>query len=287
MIQPRRRARLLDRINWILPQIPVLTYRRLSFYRAVRARRFRLYNVGVGKSGTHSIAAVFARHHLAAHEPDALGTIGLVRHFHEGASVADIDAALLARDERLYLEVESSHLLNHFVPSLIRLFPEARFLLCLRDPWSWVRSLANQMLRTAWMPADTPWRFHRNLMYGPVSTAPEEAGLAANRISSIDGMMARYIETHRQLMGAIPGAQLLIIRTEEIGARLAEIAAHAGTSAHTLRREASHAYKSLQSSSPIDSLPPDYVDAIVERHCGDFAREWFPNSKPLAQRRAP
>src|SRR5262245_1998795 len=109
-----------------------------------RVRRTRLYCVGTGKSGTHSIASMFSKNVRAGHEPEA---VPLMEKFiaWKGARLdeAQFTQWLRARDRRLALEVDSSTLNRDIAGILVREFPGARFVLTIRDCYSWCNSHMN------------------------------------------------------------------------------------------------------------------------------------------------
>src|SRR4029450_3240849 len=96
--------------------------------RSMSPRRLRLYGVGMGKSGTHSLAAVFERDYRAAHEPDAKELMELLFDVWAGVRPWSAVAQLLQdRDARLDLEVDASLVNGEVVSDLVALWPEGRF----------------------------------------------------------------------------------------------------------------------------------------------------------------
>src|SRR5688572_26551226 len=95
-----------------------------------RVRRGRLYCVGTGKSGTHSIAAMFSGTVRSRHEARAVQLMEQILARASGRT-SDREFAdwLHQRDRELALEVDSSHLNYDILDFLIREFPDARFVL--------------------------------------------------------------------------------------------------------------------------------------------------------------
>ena len=274
------------KIDWNAQELALATYRRSRLFRALYPRRFRLYHVGIAKAGTHSIAAIFAKHHLSAHEPEAYRTIDLVVRQYEGQPSAAVDAELLLRDERLYLEVEASHIISELVPNLVRLFPDAKFLLTLRDPVSWLESVIQQVERTKNLRNVKDWERLRVCRWGNLAALPEEAAFRAAGVVSIAGSLARFRNHHECVLKAVPSDRLLILPMQEIGARLGEIADFAGVPRSSVRPEAAHSYKRITNVSLLDCVPAEYIDGLVQRECGDLVRRFFPTAKTMAERRA-
>lgn len=267
-----------DYAGFIARDFAAATWRKSAVFRRAYPRKFRLYGVGVGKSGTHSLAAIFSRHH-AAHEANFYRTAELSLRIREGESGPEIDRVIRERDERLFLEMESSHLLCELVPALVRLYPEARFILPLREPYAWLESALNQKIRVQHrpLPPAVPKLYaHRT---GPVSTAPEEAAIAALGISSLDGLMGYYGKTAHSILAAVPAERLMVIRTQDISKRLPEIATFAGVPVESLKAEAAHQYKGVVKANLLQSIPRPYLKAIVERHAGSLIDRYFPETR--------
>ena len=102
--------------------------------------RFHLINVSLPKTGSTSLVSIFRRFR-AAHEYAMLGTTECLINWQNGiSSEMDVDAFLLSRQDVAKLEVDSCTCLHWASHRLPHLFPEARFVLCVRDCASWAIS---------------------------------------------------------------------------------------------------------------------------------------------------
>jgi hypothetical protein len=99
------------------------------------------------KSGTTSIATMLAPVLRARHEFE-MDEAARVRLLEQSGEMPgqDVDAWLLARDERCNAEVDSTSFLWAWSDRLPELFPHARFVATVRDPRDWCRSLAGMLL---------------------------------------------------------------------------------------------------------------------------------------------
>lgn len=271
--------------QWQMQEFALRSYRRLGLFRALHPRKFRLYHVGISKSGTHSIASVFNRRHLSAHEPEAYRTIDLVVRHYEGLPAAEVDEELLIRDERLYLELEASHLLSEFVPNLVRLFPDAKFILTLRDPISWLESVYRQIHRNQDLRRLRDWERLRLVRAKAVGPLPDESRFHDENIPSIAGSFRRFRVHHERVLATVPADRLMILQMQDIGAKLGEIARFAGVPEHSLKPESAHSYKRLREGSVIEHIPAEYVDEVARHECGDLMQRFFPDAKSMAERR--
>src|SRR4051812_24459209 len=112
--------------------------------RADKGRRIVVFGIGAPKSGTHSIAGLFEATYRTAHEPEARDLVELICDVHDGIrSRGDLQHHLADKYERLGLEVDCAGLNGWVVPDLVPLSPRARFLLTIRDPYTWLDSMVN------------------------------------------------------------------------------------------------------------------------------------------------
>src|SRR6188472_2082412 len=101
-----------------------------------------VYGVGVGKSGSTSMARMFDQYR-SAHEVDAKRLLPIGEAILHGDLAVDsrrVRAELRRRNWRFQLDVDSAPFLNPLTPMLVELFDDARFVLVLRDCFSWLDS---------------------------------------------------------------------------------------------------------------------------------------------------
>jgi Sulfotransferase domain len=233
-------------------------------------RRLRLYGVGMGKSGTHSLAAVFERDYRAAHEPDAKELMELLFDVWAGVRPWSAVAQLLQdRDARLDLEVDASLVNGEVVSDLVALWPEARFVLTVRDPRSWLDSMANHSLAHETPDHWTRWRDIR-FRADELTHPPEEEALAARGLYTLDGYLGSWARHNRMVLEAVPEERLFVVRTEDLGARLDELAAFAGVPRETLDEDRAHEFPAAGRFDVLGELDPGYLQARIDHHCGDL-----------------
>ncbi|PJF23844.1 MAG: hypothetical protein CUN53_20835, partial [Phototrophicales bacterium] len=105
-------------------------------------RRFHAYAIGLPRTGTHFIDAVFAPAYRSKHEALRPETSALIyQHVTHQIDQLAFERRLRARDRFLWLEMEANNTLTIIAPTLVKLYPEAKFILLLRDPFSWLYSL--------------------------------------------------------------------------------------------------------------------------------------------------
>src|SRR5206468_1796738 len=108
----------------------------------LRPRRLRIYGIGLGKSGTTTLARMFDNYR-AGHEVDAARLLPLATAVLNDEIAQDsrrVRRELRRRSVRFHLDVDSAPFLTPFAPILAGLFPDAQFVLALRDCFSWLDS---------------------------------------------------------------------------------------------------------------------------------------------------
>jgi hypothetical protein len=113
----------------------------------IRPRRLHGYNLGAPRTGTTTVARILGGAFRAVHEPMPAKTITLLKqHWHEGLPRSEIQSVLRKRDQEHRFEFESSPYLGPFAAALPETFPEAKFVLTVRRPRSWLRSIVDRCI---------------------------------------------------------------------------------------------------------------------------------------------
>jgi hypothetical protein len=248
-----------------------------------RVRRARLYCVGIGKSGTHSIARMFSKTVRAKHEPQALPLLEKLLAWQGGQlSEAEFTKWLLIRDSKMALEVDSSTLNCDIVEILVREFPEARFVLTIRDCYSWCNSLMNHAIRyegkthPLWLATRAP-RLRPDLYHH----ASEEHPLKAKGLYTLDGYFSYWTRHNLHVLEKVPSNRLLIVRTDEIQKRAVEIADFGRLPRRALRAERTHEFQNPTKQELLRQIDRDFVEAKVEKHCRPLMARFFPELKSI------
>lgn len=242
----------------------------------VHSRRFQAFGVGMAKSGTNSIAGIFTRQYRVDHEPEGeLMIRKIMAHRNGHLSQNQITRFLRKRDRRLWLEFDSS-VLNFFVLSiLIEEFPEAKFILTIRDCYSWLDSIINHQLGRElprfWIPFLSFWFRPDKFRHSPQERAFAEQGLYP-----LDCYLTRWAEHNWQVIDTVPESRLLIIRTDEIVKQIPVIANFLGIPAESLNPQKSHLYKAPKRFNMLSRINRDFLDRSVNTHCGELMKRFFP-----------
>lgn len=260
-------------------------FRRIRNRLAPRAR-LHLYCVGAPKSGTHSIAAIFAERYRAEHEPFWWQLVPCLNALAQNHPDACNQAQRLIRRRRieLDLDLESAHILGPLVPFLARTFADARFILPVRHPRQWLDSLIEDQIYGQSEPLYKGWWRVYDCYFGDRSTASwpaEEAPLRDQGLYPLRSMLTYWRDHHLRILDSVPTERLLILPTEAISESRELLAAFAGVPASDLHMAASHSYARKRRTHLLDRIPAAYVDNLIADLLGDLPRR-LRGHEPLA-----
>ena len=251
--------------------------------RPPRVRRAHLYGMGIAKSGTSSVHRMFSRSVRTAHEPQILALID--KYFEwAGGRIGEPEMRewVRARDRKLALEVDSSWVNFMILGFLLCEFPEARFVLTIRDCYSWLNSTFNHSLR--YRNVSAPQRARaRDLVFnrGGFVHTPEEQILREGGFYTLDGYLSGWAAHNEQVLAQVPPDRLLVVRTDQIRQRAHEIADFAGLPRRTLRLHRTHEFQNPAKQDMIRQLDRDFLERKVEQHCRPLMTQFFPEIKSL------
>ena len=245
-----------------------------------RARRSRLYCVGIGKTGTHSIATMFSRTVRARHEPQAVPLMEKILAWRGGEIDDDgfVDW-VRTRDREMALEVDSSTLNFEILDVLIRTFPDARFLLTIRDCYSWCNSMMGHSARFH-KTTNPLWR-QMGRFQGDAEHAPEEEVLKQHGFMTLDRYFSYWARHNQEVIDKVPAERLLVVRTDQIQNEALNIARFAGLPGRAVRLERTHEYRNPEKQEYLRQVDRRFVEAKVEQHCRPLMSRFFPEIKSL------
>jgi hypothetical protein len=248
---------------------------------AYRTRRAQIYCVGIGKSGTHSICGMFLNGVRAEHEPQAPQLIVKVLDWREGRiSERQFTDWLLARDRKMALEVDSSGLNFHLIDILLREFPNAKFILSVRDCYTWLDSVTNHQLR---FPEVGEWQLMRDYRFGRsgFSHAPGGEILQEKKLYPLESYLFRWATHNNEVLAKIPAEKLFIVRTDQIKKRALEIVDFTGLPRSSIRLDLTHAFQNEEKQLSLRQLDRAHLERLVEKHCRPLMTRFFPEIKSL------
>lgn len=248
-----------------------------------RPRRLHAYGLGPPKSGTQSLAAMFAGGYRAVHEPLARPLIDRIVAADRSPAAAPELARFVRRMERHHRwELNSSQLNGHVLEVLLATFPRARFVLTIRDCYAWLDSYVNHHLAA---PASPTRQALRDLRFRPDlhPHRAEEKILEQRGLYSIDGCLAYWARHHRQVLDAVPADRLLVVRTDELAVRAGAIAAFLGVPAATLDVARAHSHRAARRFHLLAELDRGFLEDRVRHHGGELMQAWFPEIRSFTE----
>jgi hypothetical protein len=239
-------------------------------------RRFQAYCIGTGKSGTHSIAGLFSRRYRTAHEPEREFIIDTILAAASGLISEEEKVDFIRkRDKRLWLELESSVYIYHFLDILVREFPHAKFILTIRDCYSWLNSYMNHKLAG---PVSDKWWRMREFRYRPdkFTYAKEEQILFEHGLYPLDSYLSAWGTHNRKVPAIVPKEKLLVVRTHEIIQNITRIAEILEIPVETLDPSKAHLFKTQRNFGILSKIDRDFLEEKVNIHCRDVMNQYFP-----------
>lgn len=246
-----------------------------------RRRRIHAYGVGAAKTGTTSLASIFDANYRAEHEPARVELIEMFER-DEAGKVTHEDRVrfLKKRDRQLQLEMDSSAMNRRYAGLTAELFPDAKFILTLRDPYTRTDSLMNHLLNN---PPNDRARARADLVFHAdrFKQAPEERLLAEKQLHTLDGYLFEYAEATRGVIDSVPSDRLLVVRTDQLRNSLDEMADFLGVPAESLDSKQSHRFKAKKKYGTLLSLDPEFVESKVRQHWGELLTRFFPDIRSI------
>ena len=250
------------------------TYIRLTY-----RRKCRLYGVGLAKSGTVSVARMFNRTVVARHEPMQSEMQQALRDLRKGRiDRADLRALVLKRDKEYCTDVNSAGINVRFMDILLEEFPDALFLLTMREPYSWMDSVFNHKVNVVTLQERKRKALRRKLQ---CKHPPEEQSLEAEGLSTLDHRLAQSNQHNQTVLSTIPEHRLLIVKTMDITKRAYEIADFTGLPRSTIRLSRSHQNQAPRKHHLLEGIDRKHLDMKVQEHCGSLMKQYFPEIRSM------
>lgn len=242
-------------------------------------RQFRVYNVGIAKTGTRSVAGIFCRYR-SLHELLFEDTVQAVADHERGAmSEEEFRAFIRWRDELTRLDVDSSSYNCYYIDVLAQEFPDAKFLFVTRDCFSWLDSFLNMVMRGG--PEMPEWmvRYIRRFI-GPgfereLGKRPTEL---QQRLPEMIESAWRYWSTwNRFVLDQLPHERSLLIQTRRLSQSLPALASFVGVPEETLMPTMSYLHRAEEHLELVRSSDRALLSDLFEAHCVDVMQELFPD----------
>jgi hypothetical protein len=232
------------------------------------------------KTGTLSMYITFHQHYRSAHEPEFRFLVYKILAFANGKiDENELIRYVKQRERRLGLEMNSSHLNYHLIDILVGEFSEAKFILPIRDCYSWLDSLMNHYftypqlrnwLRHHWVRFDK-FRFKADRF----RHTKEEKILADNKLETLDGYFSYWAEHNSKILATVPEDRLFVVKTPEINQNILKIEKFLGITPGTLPTHV-HANVGKNKISLLSEIDKDFLEEKANFHCKELMERYFP-----------
>ncbi len=244
-------------------------------------RKIHAYGLGHGKTGTNSISGLLEKNYRSVHEPESKELIQFILQSESGNySALQKEKYVRRRDKNLWLEFDSSVLNVFILDQLIESFPNAKFILTIRDCYSWLNSTINYH-GSGYLPLSftelMQWWF-RPMDF---DFSPGETILQQNNLFPVECYLASWATHNQTVLDKVPSSRLLVVKTPEIGKRIPEIAAFLGVPQASLDEKKSHLYKSDKKLNLLSQLDKNFIEKKVDMHCRDLMNAYFPEIRTI------
>ena len=236
-------------------------------------RRFHCYCIGAAKTATTTVSAMVSDNYQSLHEADIeITNRTIIAYLENAISEAELEEFLKNRDRKLHLELESTHSLIYVSKQLADLFPEALFLVTVREPMAWLRSRLNFHFKKH--PAE--WEEYRQFfwMNKVDKYAPEEALLKQHELAPLHIYLEQYAEHYQLVSEYIPDDRCLMLRTDQISGDSEKIATFLGINPGNLRVAQSNAEPNK--AAFIDQLDEKFVVQSIWKYTRPIIEKYFP-----------
>lgn len=237
----------------------------------------KAFCVGQAKSGTASLAALLAANHRSAHEPEREQILDMIlRESHGEVPENDFAAYLLARDKRLNLEYDIAWANQFLVGHLLSVFPEARFIILVRDPYTWLQSICGHLVSRD-IPRDVrtflDWWFRPDLFpHTRHDHALQRLGIYS--VAAYLNAWNRHVTVCSQL---IPPHRRLILRTHDLGRSHQQLADFLQISVGDFNIHNGHMNRGTWPDRLESLVDPSYLVEMVISICHDNMARHFPD----------
>lgn len=257
----KERAKIL--VKYLLPQRIRLK---------IQPRNLLAFCIGAPKSGTTSIAGVFESNFRAGHELEREDLIRTIhRHYRREIGDEEYITELKRRDIRVWLEFEATCFLGYRPDLLYRAFPNAKYILTIREPLSWLDSMINHTINYPPRSEDVIALWH-GMFFEPQDYPHTEQDkvLKQHGVYSVEAYLRYWARSIQSVLDSIPSEQLLILQTAEVAKRHDKIAAFLGIEEAQLDRQSSHMNQAPAKYHLLDQIAQSYLEQLNVEHCANL-----------------
>jgi len=189
-------------------------------------------------------------------------------------SLRDQARLLKNRDALLNLEFESNWIFGLLIRPLYEAFPNAKYILTIRDCFSWINSEINQQHIYGHIQ---PWNVLADFRYGAMRVFDHrEQGLRKLDLYPVSRYFSYWSNHIRLVLDTIPEQQLLVLRTRDLSHEARTIADFLNLDESNLDMQRSHSHRRKDKPLSIEELvDPNYLHYQAKIYCQDIMRKFY------------
>jgi hypothetical protein len=259
---------------WATPLYDILP----SLFFPERKKKIKAYGVGMGKTGTVTLHVMFSKHYRTAHESESRFLANKIVAFAHGKiNKSDFIKYVKQRDRRLGLEMDASHFNIHLLDILINEFSEAKFILTIRDCYSWLDSGINHRLARPGFEKRAWFRHLSDIRLGAdkFKHAKEEKVLVDNGLYTLDGYFSWWKTHNTRILNTVPSERLLVVKTPELTQSIPQIETFLGITPGSLPTSV-HANVRRKKFNILSQIDKDFLEEKANFHCKELMDKYFP-----------
>lgn len=248
-----------------------------GLFHLVQPRPFHAFAVGAEKTGTTSIAKLFEPNYRAEHEPQWNSTVKRMFRLslNEMPETAFV-SFLTRRDKRIWLELESSCLMGHCAPHLWTAFPDAKFILTVRDCLSWLKSDINHHMTHKREDAGMDMWYQVAFQPDRFEYTSYDEPLRQRDLFPLDCFLTYWANSISRVTDCIPPDQLLVIRTKDISDSGPALSRFLNVPTESMTFSQSHHNPGKVDHKIFEQLDRGYVAERCREICGLQMQQLFP-----------
>jgi len=248
----------------------------LPLLEKVMGRSRQVFALGTPKSGTTSIAGMFAERCRVDHEPHRPTTVNTMHQHYLGELTDDeLKDSYRARDKQLLLDLESNCFMAYRPDLLLETFPDAKFIVTVREPLAWLNSILDNNLNFPKQNTATMTQWHEVLFQEHrFAESRHEPALAERGLYPLDAYLSYWSRTYSACLRSLANAQLLVIGTNQISDNTDGIGEFVGVSLSNVPSKRTHKNQTSEKHGILQMLDGEHVAESIDKNCQAVVSEY-------------
>jgi len=233
----------------------------------------KIFGTGLFRTGTTTMQEMFARSFASDHEFQLQDQLSIFERRLMGTITdEEIRTFIHQRNAAKPLDMDSCGAHFCIVDFLVEEFPDAKFVLTLRDVYSWMNSCVGKLFGDF----TAGWGSRAGALMNCLDVLPDGSFRLMNQPNMkvrLEQMTKIWTGVNQRVISAVPKERLLIVHTDELVARNGEIAAFCGIDPGLLDPIHANAGQNMNFLRCFDS---EQLEELVHLHCRTLMEEHYP-----------